>query len=301
MKPLPIERKKAIKPEDFGRDHLTGAGMPVIVTDAATQWPALRTWTLRGFGERFGGDLVPISYYSGAPLEKLVKLSDFLACIERGECDVPGIWVDRHGLPAAPPHTSPQGAPYLMSWYAFQRHPELYGDVMQTNYFVSDWVARLSEPVRKAWEAASNREFWSIYVGPAGTVTPLHQDFWRTHSCLTQVLGSKRMVLFSPESADLPPARNTDELAQIENAVAYECELRAGEMLFMPAGWWHWVEALETSVTVSHNFFNETNVSDYMEGLMQRLPQLTREIDRAPDIRNALKIDWRMSDWAALA
>jgi len=58
-------------------------------------------------------------------------------------------------------------------------------------------------------------------------------------------------------------------------------------MLFMPAGWWHQVRALEKSITVSHNFFNDSNVNDHLAGIMGKLPMLAEHLAKNPQWRDA--------------
>ena len=43
------------------------------------------------------------------------------------------------------------------------------------------------------------------------------------------------------------------------------CVLRAGEMLFVPSGWWHTVRILTPSITVSINSANRNNWRNYVD------------------------------------
>ena len=70
-------------------------------------------------------------------------------------------------------------------------------------------------------------------------------------------------MLFSPEdSAALydgevnPDAPDFEKFPLFRNATPYECTIGLGELLFMPAQWWHHVVGLEKSITVNYNFFN---------------------------------------------
>ena len=53
------------------------------------------------------------------------------------------------------------------------------------------------------------------------------------------------------------------------HATAYEGVLNPGELLFIPADWWHWVRGLEKSITVSHNFFNDVNFSAHVGSMLE--------------------------------
>jgi len=48
-----IERRSGLSHEEFVQEHVRGH-RPVVITDAATNWPALSRWTPAFFKERFG-------------------------------------------------------------------------------------------------------------------------------------------------------------------------------------------------------------------------------------------------------
>ena len=71
---------------------------------------------------------------------------------------------------------------YLLGWYAFRQHPELYDDIAPAPYFVLDLVSALNPTVRDVFEWTSGREYWAIYIGPEGSLSALHRDYWNTHA-----------------------------------------------------------------------------------------------------------------------
>jgi hypothetical protein len=48
---------------------------------------------------------------------------------------------------------------------------------------------------------------------------------------------------------------------------------------------------------VSHNFFNDSNFTKHITHYLRNLPTLVKSIDRSPNWRQELKIDWRASDF----
>ena len=88
-----------------------------------------------------------------------------------------------------------------------------------------------------------------------------------TASGCLQVLGTKYVRLYPPsETPHLYPhptglttnssrvdmrAPDLGAFPQFANASGYECWLRAGQALFIPPGWWHFVEACSVSASVS--------------------------------------------------
>jgi hypothetical protein len=104
-----------------------------------------------------------------------------------------------------------------------------------------------------------------LWFGPAGTITPLHHDIMNI--MVAQVYGRKRFTLLCPE--DTPhvynevgvygdvDCKNPDYTRHplYECAAPIEVTLDPGDVLFIPVGWWHHVEALETSIMVSYTNF----------------------------------------------
>jgi hypothetical protein len=107
-----------------------------------------------------------------------------------------------------------------------------------------------------------------VWVGKAGTVTPMHRDV--PHNFYVHLSGRKRWLLFSPkDSARLYPhgifsgmpnfARVDPErpdygkYPRLRGATAYGVTLGRGETLFIPHGWWHYARSIDD--TVSMNFW----------------------------------------------
>jgi ribosomal protein L16 Arg81 hydroxylase len=102
----------------------------------------------------------------------------------------------------------------------------------------------------------------SLWVGPAGTVTPPHFD---PHNVLlVQVQGRKRIRLAprlrAPLHATLAGYYLAEPLEQVFAAEAIdEVELAPGHALFVPVAWFHEVTALEPSITLSFLNFGWPN------------------------------------------
>jgi ribosomal protein L16 Arg81 hydroxylase len=104
-----------------------------------------------------------------------------------------------------------------------------------------------------------------LWFGPAGTITPLHHD--TSNILIAQVAGRKRYRLipasqwqyvynstgvFSDVDCENPdPAR----YPKFRHATVIDVVVEPGEVLFMPVGWWHYVRALDVSMTVSFTNF----------------------------------------------
>ena len=106
----------------------------------------------------------------------------------------------------------------------------------------------------------------NAWLGPAGTLSPLHHD--PDHNLLAQVVGSKYVRLYSPEQTERlyprtdavhrvssqivdPDAHDAARFPRFGGAPYADVVLNAGEVLYIPPRWWHFVEARETSFSVS--------------------------------------------------
>ncbi|MDO9355815.1 MAG: cupin-like domain-containing protein [Solirubrobacteraceae bacterium] len=109
-----------------------------------------------------------------------------------------------------------------------------------------------------------------LWYGPKGTITPIHHDL--TNNLMAQVRGRKHIKLIAPnETADVYNhlGRYSDvdiehpDLSQFpafDRVTVLDVEIGPGEMLFVPAGWWHGVRSLDTSITFTFmNFAYETD------------------------------------------
>lgn len=104
-----------------------------------------------------------------------------------------------------------------------------------------------------------------IWLGPAGTVTPLHCDYY--DNLFAQVWGQKRFLLYPPHHAEFlypyeanpalygspfdPEEPDYTAFPLARQARSIECVVQAGEMLFLPAGWFHHVRAETFSLSAN--------------------------------------------------
>jgi hypothetical protein len=279
VKKLDVDRKCRLTSEEFVRDHMSGNGLPVVVTDAMDAWPALSKWTFDYFMSKYGSDFVMAPLGLRGDISRLTKLSGYLDYLKTPDSELPGFWVrTRDGKPTKFSPSTMSPPPYLLGWHAFRRHPELFDDIRPAPYFVQDWVESISPPLRELLESTSKRDFWSVFVGSSGSLSELHRDFWHTHACLAQVLGRKRAILFPPSDTTLlygggfdPDAPDFERYPLLEQVTAYECVIGPGDVLFIPADWWHWVKGMESSITVTHNFFNNSNFDRYLTKLVEAM------------------------------
>ncbi|MDY7546110.1 cupin-like domain-containing protein [Glaciimonas sp. CA11.2] len=104
--------------------------------------------------------------------------------------------------------------------------------------------------------------FW---LGPPGTVTPLHCDY--DDNIFAQIWGTKRIFLSPPHQDEFlytseanailvgspfnPEAPDFDTFPLARKATMIECIVDAGELLYVPAGWYHQVRSLTFSLSAN--------------------------------------------------
>ncbi len=308
MKRIQIERKSKVLPADIAREYLQGIGKPVIVTDATENWRARSKWTFEFFKTTYGLDPALAWLGRGSGPGKLTTLSAYIDFLDAPLTELPGVWTGKDiGKDGQPPRVVRGASPfYLLGWYAFRQHPELYDDIAPAPYFVQDLVSALNPTLRDVFEWTSNTEYTAIFIGPKDSLSALHDDYWDTHAYLVQIQGRKRAILFSPKDSDFlyggqvdPEQPDFERFPLFDRATAYECVIEPGDTLLMPANWLHHVRGLEKSITLSHNFFNDSNFSKHMTHILRELPRIVKGVDSAPNWRQELRIKWRSSDFTA--
>ncbi|MES2321898.1 MAG: cupin-like domain-containing protein [Pseudomonadota bacterium] len=200
-------------------------GLPFLITGVVNRWPlaALTPETLR---ERFShlqvrarvGDYINTAFAPDRAMQDMTML-EYLDLVADGTHDLP---------------------PYLGNL-----------ELRELNS-MCHWPAyfdKLGPP-----------RFW---LGPAGTVTPLHCDY--DDNIFAQIWGTKRIFLSPPHHDQFlypreanailfgspfdPEAPDFDKFPLARQATMIECIVNPGDLLYVPAGWYHQVRALTFSLS----------------------------------------------------
>lgn len=171
-------------------------------------------------------------------------------------------------------------------------HPELHREEMRLNDFIR--FAR-TEVTNERYLVAQNKAFQGmmcdlkqtidplpgilqrnedsdafLWLGPRGTVTHLHYD--NVNVLHVMIDGSKRFIFTPPEDASLVynhvgvfsevDAANPDLSRHplFASARRFEVTVNAGDAVFIPVGWWHYVEGLTPTLAVSFSNFARANM-----------------------------------------
>jgi len=120
------------------------------------------------------------------------------------------------------------------------------------------------------------------FFGGEGAVTRIHRDMDNSNVFLTELSGSKRVVLFDPKYSKLlyqyPFGTHTsidinnpdyDRYPGLKKVVGHESVIEAGDTLFMPSGWWHHIEYNSAGLG-----FSIRSLSPYMSNRLKGLYQI---------------------------
>ena len=245
-RPLEIERRATPGRDEFFARYLA-TNTPAIFSDLVTAWPAFGKWSPEYFAERYGHVEIKMTAdresdpdydQRTAAHTRSVRMSEFVENV-RGAGETNDFYLVAQNKNSALPELA-----------------SLFDDVL----LPADW-----------FEEGRIRDSSALWFGPAGTVTPLHHDTSNILFC--QVYGRKRFRLISPlEVALLDRAKSLystldPESPASEQALAgvsvSECVLAPGEALFLPAGYWHHVRALDVSIGLAVNHFACPNHFDW--------------------------------------
>lgn len=224
-------------------DEYYAPSRPVVISGEIDDWPGRTRWTPDYLKEKIGA--APVEYQGG-----------------------------RNGDPAFERYKD-----NFARQLPFDRFIDLITRTSGNDAYLTAYNSRLNGEALRPLEAetlplpnylAQTPEHFGgmFWIGPAGTFTPLHHDL--TNNLLVQVTGTKRILLvdaleqpklyndrhvFSEIQNLADPALDLDRFALLHDVNAHHIVLQPGQMLFIPIGWWHQVEALDFSVSLTFTNF----------------------------------------------
>ncbi|XP_043268478.1 bifunctional peptidase and arginyl-hydroxylase JMJD5 isoform X2 [Venturia canescens] len=232
-----IKRFEKPSMETFYRDIFKPKS-PALLENCLGHWKALKSWKNLDYLIKIAGNrTVPIEIGSRYTEEdwsqSLVSFAEFLQTHVSKKNDKIG---------------------YLAQHQLFEQIPEMKEDFSIPDYCnFSDTDEDPDPPDINAW------------FGPRGTVSPLHFD--PKNNLLCQVIGYKRLIVYHPEestnlysyesrllsnTAQVDPLNpDFDRWPKFKEAKGFMSYLKPGDMAFIPPGWWHHVESLTPSFSIS--------------------------------------------------
>lgn len=256
---------------------------PFILTEPVKEWPAFKDWSLEYLAEKYGDNIFraevvdwPMKTY----VEYMNNNSDEspLYLFDRDYVNKMGLTVDdEEPKPGAPPPA--------------YTNPPCFGE---------DYFSVLGD------DRPDNR--WLV-IGPSGSGSTFHKDPNATSAWNAVLRGSKYWITFpstasglsatssSREPLPAPPGvyvspdqgEVTTPLSIAEWFLSFHAEARrtpgcieaichAGELLYVPSGWWHLVVNLEPNtptIAITQNFISRAHIAPALDFLKNKPDQVS--------------------------
>lgn len=233
-----VDRVESISPRDF-KEKYYEPKVPLVITGLAKEWPAYHKWTWDYFksivGQKRVGLYNNVKSDAYTPINKAddyKSFAEYIDMIQQG----PAAW-------------------RIFLFNIFSHAPQLTKDFTWPEHLMTGFV----------------KKFPMLFTGGATSITHMHFDIDMSHILHTQFAGRKKVLLFSHEeqhklyrkpfevlslvdfsnynhSADKP---DLEKFPALKLAHGYEVVLDHGDTLFMPAGYWHHMEYLESGFAMS--------------------------------------------------
>ncbi|ORX72375.1 Clavaminate synthase-like protein [Linderina pennispora] len=232
----------------------SSCSVPFVIKGAISFWPALTT--------RKWADLEylrsAVGHHRLVPVELGAKYTDR----NWSQQLMPfGEYLDQAIYPLQ--NSRAGGTGYLAQHNLFAQAPRLKRDFWLPDYTQVE-TGRRAVPEDSA--TANGGVLVNAWLGPKGTVSPLHFD--KYDNLFAQVVGYKHMRFYAPSESrnvyPFPPGSslcNTSQVdvnepdlqrfARFSQARYLEVCMGPGDLLYMPPRWWHYVRSLSTSVSIS--------------------------------------------------
>lgn len=234
----PVDTFDQISPSDF-RNNYYLPGKPVVIKQLAHQWPAYHKWNWDYFKQMVGEKRVGLynnvksdAYTPINTADDYKTFGEYIDMIRRG----PAGW-------------------RIFLFNIFDHAPELVKDFTWPEEYMKGFV----------------KKYPMLFTGGASSITHMHFDIDLSHILHTQFAGKKRVLLFPFEEqhklyrkpfevlslADFSNyykgngTPDYEKFPALKLAKGYEVILDHGDTLFMPAGYWHHMEYLESGFAMS--------------------------------------------------
>lgn len=234
----PVDTADSISPEDFKKNYYNPK-QPLVIKSLAKQWPAYKKWDWDFLKNAVGG--VKVGLYNNVKSDAYTPINtaddykpfgEYIDMIRKG----PSEW-------------------RIFLFNIFEHAPELTKDFTWPEHLMKGFVKR----------------YPMLFTGGQTSITHMHFDIDLSHIIHTQFMGKKRVLLFPYEEQhklyrkpfevlSLADFSNyylntgnpdTKKFPAIKLAKGFEVTLDHGDTLFMPAGYWHHMEYLESGFAMS--------------------------------------------------
>jgi len=238
MQLQPIPTFDTLSPQAF-KEGYYDPQKPVVIKDLAKAWPAYHKWNWTYFKELVGEQKVGLynnvksdAYTPINTADDYKTFGEYIDMISQG----PAGW-------------------RIFLFNIFDHAPQLVKEFTWPEEYMKGFV----------------KKYPMLFVGGASSITHMHFDIDLSNILHTQFVGRKRVLLFPHEEqhklyrkpfevlsmADFSNYSSADskidynQFPALRHARGYEVVLEHGDTLFMPAGYWHHMEYLDSGFAMS--------------------------------------------------
>jgi hypothetical protein len=233
-----IPQFETIDPRVF-REEFYKPQKPVVIRNLANNWPAYSKWNWDYFKDRVGS--IKVGLYNN------IKSDAYTPINTADDYKTFGEYIDMISK-------GPAGWRIFL-FNIFDHAPDLVQDFYWPEHLMKGFV----------------KKFPMLFVGGASSITHMHFDIDLSHILHTQFAGKKRVLLFPFNEqhklyrkpwevlsmADFSNYYSSNskldyqQFPALKYAKGYEVILDHGDTLFMPAGYWHHMEYLDSGFAMS--------------------------------------------------
>lgn len=221
---------------DHFRNQYYNVKKPLVIKDLARQWPAYQKWNWDYFIDVVGSKEVGVynntksdAYTPINTADGYMKFGEYLQQVKLGPLEL-----------------------RIFLFNIFQHAPQLVNDFTWPDHLMKGFV----------------KKYPMLFVGGQGSITHMHFDIDMSHILHTQFIGRKKVLLFPFEEqhklyrkpwevlsmanfAGYDKTFDYNNFPAVKLAKGYEVILEHGDTLFMPAGYWHHMEYIDSGFAMS--------------------------------------------------
>ncbi len=239
MQLQPVDVVDEISAHDF-RQQYYQTMRPLVIRNLAKTWPAYEKWNWNYFKELVGDQRVALynntksdAYTPINTADDYKTFGEYIDMIKQG----PAAW-------------------RIFLFNIFDHAPQLTQDFTWPEHLMKGFV----------------KKYPMLFTGGATSITHMHFDIDLSHILHTQFAGRKRILLFPHSESDrlyrkpfevlsladfsnyYDPGKSKldyQKFPALTKAKGFDLTLNHGETLFMPAGYWHHMEYLDSGFAMS--------------------------------------------------
>lgn len=238
MELQPVDTFDDISAENFKKNYYEQL-RPVVIKSLAKSWPAYQKWNWQYFKDIVGDKKVALynniksdAYTPINTADDYKTFGEYVDMISKG----PAAW-------------------RIFLFNIFDHAPQLIGDFTWPEHLMKGFV----------------KKYPMLFTGGATSITHMHFDIDLSHILHTQFAGRKRVLLFEygekdklyrkpfevlsladfSNYADGNGRPDYNKFPALKYAKGYDVILNPGDTLFMPAGYWHHMEYIDSGFAMS--------------------------------------------------